>query len=60
MRTYEVLWNCVSLKLRLDAQSLHKLPHAISSEVDKHQSVAVCVCGAVAERHVSGKRYNKQ
>ena len=40
--TYEILWYCVSFKLRLDAQSLHKLPHAISSEIDEHQCVAVC------------------
>ena len=33
--TYKVLWNCICFKLRFNAESLHNLPHTVSSEVNE-------------------------
>ena len=38
----QVAWSGVNLKLWLDAERLHYLPHAVSTEVNEQQRVIIC------------------
>ena len=38
----QVSWSGVNLKLWLDAQCLHYLPHAVGTEVNEQQCVIIC------------------